>query len=314
MSVNSLRTHSKLGCVALATITPLQASAEAGAEPAGGWTWPVPVVILLLLAAALYLAGLVRMYSGSARASIRWRSVTCWWLGWASLVFALDSPIHEIGEQLFWVHMTQHEILMLVSAPLLVLARPLVPFLYVLSPRWRHAVAKFAQTPTFRRSWNLISAPVAAWLISALALWVWHAPWLFARAIESDWVHAAQHATFFLSAMLFWWPLVNGVPSMGYGGALLYVFTTAMHTSILGALLSFARTPWYLPYVRTAPLWNLSALDDQQVGGLIMWIPAGTVLLAAFLILLVKWMKYSQERWQYTRMAQLPSLRTGNVK
>jgi putative membrane protein len=101
---------------------------------------------------------------------------------------------------------------------------------------------------------------------------------------------------------------------MGYGGALVYIFTTAVHTSILGALLTFARTPWYAPYVNTAPLWNLTALEDQQLGGLIMWIPAGTLLLAAFLILLVKWMKQSQERWQYTRMAQLSGLPAGNVK
>jgi putative membrane protein len=210
--------------------------------------------------------------------------------------------------------MTQHEILMLVSAPLLVLARPLVPFLYALSPQWRQRVANLSRTKAYRRSWNFISAPVSAWLISALALWVWHAPWLFARAIENDWVHAAQHASFFLTALLFWWPLVNGAPSMGYGGALVYVFTTTMHTSILGALLTFARTPWYAPYVSTAPLWNLTALEDQQLGGLIMWIPAGTLLLAAFLILLVKWMKQSQERWQYTRMAQLSGLPVGNVK
>ena len=314
MPVNALRTQLKLGCLALAALTPLQARADTATERAAGWTWPLPVVILLLLAAALYVAGLIRMYRSNTRSSIRWRSVAYYALGWGSLVLALDSPIHEMGEQLFWVHMTQHEILMLVSAPLLVLARPLVPFLYALSPRWRQRVANLSRRKTFRRSWTFISAPVSAWLISALALWVWHAPWLFARAIENDWVHAAQHSTFFLTALLFWWPLVNGAPSMGYGGALVYVFTTAMHTSLLGALLTFARAPWYAPYVGTAPLWNLTALEDQQLGGLIMWIPAGTLLLAAFLILLVKWMKHSQERWQYTRMAQLSGLPGGNVK
>ena len=313
MSVNSLSMQLKLGCVATA-MAPLHAHAETATERAGGWTWPLPVVILLLLAAALYVAGLIRMYRSNARSSIRWRSVACYALGWGSLVLALDSPIHEMGEQLFWVHMTQHEILMLVSAPLLVLARPLVPFLYAFSAQRRQRVANLSRTKTFRRSWNFISAPVSAWLISALALWAWHAPWLFARAIENDWLHAAQHSTFFLTALLFWWPLVNGAPSMGYGGALVYVFTTAMHTSILGALLTFARAPWYAPYMGTAPLWNLTALEDQQLGGLIMWIPAGSLLLAAFLVLLVKWMKHSQERWQYTRMAQLSGSPVGNVK
>ena len=254
------------------------------------------------------------MYRTSARESIRWGCIACFALGWTSLLLALDSPLHEIGEQLFWVHMTQHEILMLISAPLLVLGRPLLPVLYALSPRWRQRLAEISHTRCFSATWHSISSPVPAWLISALALWAWHAPWLFTRALENDWVHAAQHASFLLSALLFWWPLVNGAPSMGYGGALVYVFTTALHTSILGALLTFARSAWYAPYMHTAPLWNLTALEDQQLGGLIMWIPAGVLLLGAFLILLVKWMRQSQERWQYTRMAQLSGSTVGNAK
>lgn len=314
MSVNSLRMTVKLGSLAIATATPVHALAESGGGRAGGWSWPPAVVIVLLLTAALYVAGIVRMHGTSGRLSIRWRLVAYFALGWTSLVLALDSPIHEIGEQLFWVHMTQHEMLMLISAPLLVLGRPLVPFLYALTPRWRQRAADIGRTRTFRAAWRSISAPISAWLISAVALWAWHAPSLFARAIENDSMHAAQHASFLLSALLFWWPLVNGAPRMGYGGAMVYVFTTAMHTSILGALLTFARTPWYAPYITTTPLWNLTPLEDQQLGGLIMWIPAGTLLLAAFLILLVKWMKQSQDRWQYTRMAQLSGLPVGNVK
>jgi putative membrane protein len=304
----------KLAYLALTATTPAYAWAHSEPGRESGWTWPPMVVMLMLLTVVLYVAGIVRMHRTTARLSIRWRSVAYFALGWISLLLALDSPIHEIGEQLFWVHMTQHEILMLVSAPLLVLSRPLVPFLYALSPSRRQLMADLGRTRLFRSAWRLISAPVSAWLISALGLWVWHAPWLFTLAIENDWIHAAQHATFFLTALLFWWPLVNGAPSMGYGGALIYVFTTAMHTSILGALLTFARAAWYPPYFKSAPLWNLTPLEDQQLGGLIMWIPAGTLLLAAFLILLVKWMKQSQDRWQYTRMAQLSGLPTGNVK
>ena len=268
----------------------------------------------MLLTLALYVAGIVRMYRTSARLSIRWRSVAYFALGWISLLLALDSPIHEIGEQLFWVHMTQHEILMLgfraLSGAQPAAGSLLVRVVAVTAP----TLADLGRTRLFRSAWRLISAPVSAWLISALGLWVWHAPWLFTLAIENDWIHAAQHATFFLTALLFWWPLVNGAPSMGYGGALIYVFTTAMHTSILGALLTFARAPWYAAYFKTAPLWNLTPLEDQQLGGLIMWIPAGTLLLAAFLILLVKWMKQSQDRWQYTRMAQLSGVPAESVK
>jgi putative membrane protein len=235
-------------------------------------------------------------------------------LGWLSLVIALDSPLHEIGEQLFWVHMTQHEILMLVSAPLLVLGRPLLPFLWALPRSWREHVANISRSRPFKTAWASVSSPMCAWLISAAALWIWHAPWLFNRTLHNDWIHAAQHTSFLVTALIFWWPIAGQKPAMSYGGALAYVFTTALHTSILGALLTFSPRPWYSSYLTTAPAWNLTALEDQQLGGLIMWIPAGTLLLIVSLVLLVKWMKESQTRLQYTRMAEFTRLTNGGVQ
>ena len=147
-----------------------------------------------------------------------------------------------------------------------------------------------------------------------MALWIWHFPLLFDQTLHSDWIHAAQHITFLGTALLFWWPLVNRTPALGYGGSLLYVFTTILHTSVLGGLLTFAPRPWYASYLTTAPWWHLTALEDQQLGGLIMWIPAGTLLLVVALVLLVKWIQESQTRWQYTRMAELSRFSGGGVE
>jgi putative membrane protein len=107
---------------------------------------------------------------------------------------------------------------------------------------------------------------------------------------------------------------VNRTPFLGYGGGLIYVFTTILHTTVLGALLTFAQRPWYSSYVLTAPAWHLTGLEDQQLGGLIMWIPAGTLLLIVGLVLLVKWIQESQNRWQYTRMAELMRASVGGAK
>jgi putative membrane protein len=292
----------------LLVATAMMFSASAQAQDARvslrDWTWPPIVVCCLLLSGALYGIGLAKMFSHGADPRMHIRSMICFAIGWFSLVLALDSPIHELGEQLFWVHMTQHEILMLVSAPLLVLSMPLIPFLWALPDSLRLKVAAAGKNRFVRSSWKLISGPFSAWLISALALWVWHAPALFDRTLHNEWIHAAQHSTFFLSGLLFWWPLVRQTV-LGYGEALIYVFTTAVHTSILGALLTFAPHAWYGSYVVTSPLWNLSALEDQQLGGLIMWIPAGTLLLIVSLVLLVRWLKVSDTRWKYTRMAEL---------
>ena len=288
------------------TCSPVFASEENESISISTWTWPLAIVVPLFVLLAVYLIGLIRMSSGKSRAGINKRSTLCFAVGWLSLLLALDSPIHELGERLFWVHMTQHEILVLISAPLLLLGRPMLVLMWAMPETWRTRVARLGKAQPVETIWAALSAPVAAWCIHAAALWIWHAPPFFDATLRSDAVHAAQHLSFFGSALLFWWPLAHRhAGRLGYGAAALYVFTTAVHTSVLGALLTFSARVWYPPYALTAPQWGLSALEDQQLGGLIMWIPAGTVLLLITLFLLAKWMKYSEHRWQFTRTASL---------
>ena len=102
-----------------------------------------------------------------------------------------------------------------------------------------------------------------------MALWAWHIPFLFQATLESTWVHAFQHASFLGSALLFWWAVLHGRSRpMGFGAAVLYMFTTALHSGLLGALLTFARSAWYPVYSGTTQPWGLSPLEDQQLGGL----------------------------------------------
>ncbi len=285
-------------------------SASAFAEPARAaarstaWTWSAYFTIPLFAIGLMYIVGWLRMQRRAAQ--VRWFPILCFAGGWLSLFLALDSPMHEISEQLFWVHMTQHEILMLISAPLLILSQPAAPLLFALPERWRVPVANVGKNKIVESTWLLISAPIAAWLLHAAALWVWHAPKLFDATLDSEWVHAAQHLSFLGTALLFWWTLFHKhAGRLGYGGAILYVFTTAVHTSVLGAMLTFAPHAWYAPYAQTSRLWGVTALQDQQIGGLIMWVPAGTLLTIAALVLLAKWMSHSDTRWEYTRAAAL---------
>ena len=301
----------QLAAGVILTLTQSLPGIETGSGLLTRWEWPPAIVVPLLLMAGLYGLGVIRMRRREIyRREFFW-PMLCFALGWSFMFVALDSPLHELGEQLFWVHMTQHEILMLISAPLLALGRPLIAFLWALPQSWREAAARFGRLRMFKQGWAFISAPLSAWLVSTLALWIWHVPWLFDQTLRSDWIHAAQHTTFLMTALIFWWPVVNRTPALGYGGGLVYIFTTILHTSVLGALLTFAPRPWYSSYVMTAPAWHLTALEDQQIGGLIMWIPAGMLLLIVALVLLVKWIQESQSRWQYTRMAELGRLTGG---
>jgi putative membrane protein len=203
---------------------------------------------------------------------------------------------------LFWVHMTQHELLMIIAAPLLVLARPLVYFLWALPAHWRERLGAFSKNRTFAATWRTLTGALFVWLLHAATIWGWHIPPLYRASVENEFVHGLQHTMFLGTALLFWWTLVHGrYGRMGYGIAVLYVFTTAVHTSVLGALMTFAQDVWYPIYEGRTAAWHLTALQDQQIGGLIMWIPAGTVFIVLGLALLAAWIGESEKRVAYTR-------------
>ncbi|MEO8628173.1 MAG: cytochrome c oxidase assembly protein [Betaproteobacteria bacterium] len=256
------------------------------------WSGEVWLWILLGASGSLYFAGVTRLWRESTRGAgiSRWQ-VSAFWLGWSSLVFALLSPLDLLGGALFSAHMVQHEVLMLLAAPLLILGRPLGPFIWALPTRWRRPAATFCSVTGLQATVRVLSIPLLAWIVHAAALWIWHVPALFQAALRSEAIHTAQHLSFFISALLFWWALLRArAGGLHYGTAVIYVFTTGVHSALLGALLTFAATAWYPAYRDTAPLWGLTPLEDQQIGGLIMWVPGGFVYLVAALALLGMWM------------------------
>jgi putative membrane protein len=270
-------------------------------EPRDLWfTWGLdPIVIAsLVLSGWLYFRGVQRMWreAGSGRGIRRWEAAA-FAAGWLALFVALVSPLHPLGEVLFSAHMTQHELLMLVAAPLIVLGRPVVAFLWSIRMDWSRRMGKWTKAHWFQRFWRSITMPLTAWAIHAVALWLWHVPFLFQATLRSDFVHTLQHVCFLGSALLFWWALIHGPQgALGYGAAALYVFTTSVHSGILGALITFAGTVIYPAYGESTASWGLSPLEDQQLGGLIMWVPAGVVYIVAGLALCAGWLRESDRR------------------
>jgi putative membrane protein len=263
-------------------------------------TWGVEPLVIASLAISgwLYFRGVRRLWrESSGGVGIRKWEAASYAGGWFALFIALVSPLHPLGSVLFSAHMTQHEVLMLVAAPLLVLGRPIIAFLWALPFGWRRRVGRVGKVGWVESTWRTITNPLAAWAIHAVALLSWHIPLLFQATLGSELVHTAQHLSFLLSALLFWWALIHGRRGlMGYGAAVLYMFTTSVYTGVLGALITFASTPWYPAYSDTTQSWGLSPLEDQQVGGLIMWVPAGLVYLFAGLALFAGWMRESERR------------------
>ena len=263
------------------------------------WSWE-PLIVWPLM--AFFLIYSIGAYRRGSLGKLRWRHVS-FVSGWLALSFALISPIHELGEQLFSAHMLQHEILILVSAPLISAAHPAATCLWALAPR--HRVNLGGWIHGLESIWLLIfiTRPLTAWLLEALALWVWHIPALYQATLTSDWVHAAQHLSFFVTAVLFWSALYGvGRSAMSYGAATVYVFGTAVHCGALGALLTFSTVLWYPIYANTTKLWGLTPLQDQQLGGVIMWIPSAVVFIIIGLVLFARWLAESDRRLQHSTL------------
>jgi putative membrane protein len=262
------------------------------------WAWEPGTIIPLVLSGWLYAQGIWRLWSAAGVGhGIKVFSAGCFAAGWISLTLALISPLHPWGQVLFWPHMAQHEILMLISAPLLVLGQPMAVFLKALPPAWARSLAAMGNSRGWLGVWQWITAPFVAWVIHGIALWVWHVPMLFEATLHSEFIHALQHLSFLFSALLFWWAVIHGQRrSLAYGMAVLYLFTTALHSGLLGAMLTFSTRPWYPTYAHTGPQWGLTPVEDQQLGGLIMWVPAGLVYVAVGLALFAAWLNESDRR------------------
>jgi cytochrome c oxidase assembly factor CtaG len=257
------------------------------------WSLEPAVLGGLALAAVLYALGLRRLVRRAGWTGRRRRALA-FLAGWLTLAVAMLSPLHALGGALLSAHMVQHELLMLVAAPLLVAARPLVPLLWAFPSSPRRALGRRTSRGAPRALWRALTLPSVAFVLHAVAIWGWHVPALYDATLESEALHAAQHLSFLATALLFWWSLTHGpAAERRWGPAILYVTATMAHTSGLGVLLTLASRPLYPAYVgRTAP-WGLTALEDQQLAGLVMWIPAGVGYLVAALVFTWRWIESS---------------------
>jgi putative membrane protein len=273
--------------------------AEAGSFARVPWSWEPSIVLPLVVLLGVYTAGVIRRGNICI---LRWRHAS-FYSSWLTLAFALVSPIHELGEQLFSAHMLQHEILILLSAPLMSASHPGATFLWAFAPRHRVNLGGWVHRIERSTLVAFLTRPLVAWLLEAAALWIWHIPSLYQATLTSDWIHAAQHLSFFVTAVLFWSALYGvGRSSMNYGAATFYVFGTAAHCSALGALLTFSTVVWYPAYGQNSQAWGLTALQDQELGGVIMWVPSGLVFVVIGLAVFAKWLRESDDRLPHTTL------------
>lgn len=270
------------------------------------WNWRPEVIISLLLAALLYLRGWWQLRQRTRPRprkpgqpwplSARWRPVS-YLVGLFLIGLALLSPIEVLSGQLFFMHMIQHLLLIMLAPPLLLIANPLAVILWGLPDGARTRVGAgvsglLHRQSGFRRFLHSLAAPGVLWLIWVITLIGWHDPNMYNWALRNEFAHDLEHLSFFLVSLASWWRITAAGPrvgkQLGLSGRAVLVLSIIPPTMLTGVVLSFATSPIYTYYLDVPRLWNISVMMDQQIGGVLMWIPGSMMYLIAGLILIAQ--------------------------
>lgn len=244
-------------------------------------SWNLPAGLSLLVAAAVYQRGFSTESVGRR-----------FFLGGLTvLAVAIVTPLDAVAGSLASAHMLQHMLIVLVAAPLLALARPLPVLIRAIPLRVQRGLwRRFREVGIVRGRVGRMVPPAAVWLGYVGTLWLWHAAAPYQAAVGNDWIHGLEHGSFLAVGFGFWHVALGlGRHPLGEGTRVLFLFTAAMQGVLLAALLTFGSTPWYPAYAGTTGAFGLDPLTDQQLAGLLLWIPSGLVYTGVSLVVLARW-------------------------
>lgn len=287
-------------------ITSAVAGPAHGSIPPGlpwwqAWSFDPSLIIPVALVGWFYLRGL-RRWEDRSRQHPWWRT-TLFYGGLTMYLLAMESPIDRLGEHHFSMHMIQHEMVMMYAVPMILLGAPTTPLLRGL-PGWlRHGVVRplAGRAPT-RMAYRAITHPATTIVLLTAVVWAWHlVPGWWEASLLDQKIHDLQHVSFTTVAMLFWWnvidprPLHSRIPHLA---RILYIFGGSLPKHVLAAMLTFAPHPFYPTYEQARRVIPIDPSTDQQLAGLIMWVPSEMVTLIAMAIVFFMWLRISERRQQ----------------
>ncbi|MGK7311502.1 MAG: cytochrome c oxidase assembly protein [Candidatus Longimicrobiales bacterium M2_2A_002] len=260
------------------------------------WTFEPTIFFGVLIAGWLYARGWrrLRQRGQGGKYLKRWRA-WCYYGGLLTVVIALMSPIATFDSVFFFMHMTEHVLLIMIAAPLIWLGAPMVPTLWGFNAPARKRIGKiFHESHPVNRFFTFLTRPGVALAIYVLVLFGWHFPPLYDAAQGSTVVHELEHFMFIAAALIFWWPVIH--PSgtkrrLSYGAGILFIFPAKIAGFVLGAALTLSSEPFYQTFLDSPSIWGLSPLGDQQLGGLIMWVAGGLLYIIPLLALVIMMMR-----------------------
>ncbi len=278
----------------------LGAAAPALAAPATAlrslqWSAEPAVLVPIVLSTLWYLAGFARLARLHTTVPLyRPKQALCFLAGELTLVLALLSPLDDLADQLFSAHMLQHMLLLMAAPPLLVWGRPAMAFLWAFGPAGRKRLGKAWQALGLTHGINGLMHPLLVWVLFCGVFIVWHFPDPYQWALHDETVHTVEHISFVATALMFWTIVIepSGRRRLDYGATLLFILTAAVLSSLPGAIITLAAMPLYPDYAAGTQRWGLSLVQDQQLAGLLMWIPGGMVYLVAAGAVILKWLEF----------------------
>ena len=279
-----------------------------------GWSLQPSVILGILAFSAVYVYAvgpLRRRYGwGDAPSDAQ---VATFFAGVAVMALALLSPLDTIGDEyLYSAHMVQHMLLTMVVPPLLLLGTPGWLLGVVLRPVLRY--------PAVQRFTHSLFFPLSALVLFNVDFWIWHAPPLYDLTLRNQTLHAFEHLTFMATATVNWLPvfspLPDKLPRLPRLQQVLYLFLNCQPMVVLGALLTFASQPLYSPYLAAPRIFGLSTATDQQLGGLVMWIPGNFVYILVMSVIFIMWLEQQgaeqdrrdREAWEAEEATASPDL------
>jgi cytochrome c oxidase assembly factor CtaG len=270
-----------------------------GASPAesvvsavlSSWTADPWILGGLILTGWIYLVGWQRL---NRRVPGRYGSgqAACFFSGLLLLALAVSSPLDAFGTLSLSVHMTQHLLLMMIVPPLVWLGAPALPLMHGLPTSLvRHGLGPFVASPLVQRCAAFLGRPLVCWLAFLLSTWIWHVPFLYELALRSPFWHSAEHVTFLITGLMFWWPVVQPWPARPLSSpwiVVVYLISADLLNTVFSALFTFADHVIYPSYALAPQLLSGTALDDQSRAGVIMWVPGSLIFLAPLGVLVVR--------------------------
>lgn len=272
------------------------------------WSFSGSQFIIVVFLGIAYLVGMLRLQIRSGWQAIPIRKMIYGIGGFAVLFFAVAGPPEAFSDEMFFAHMTQHILIAMVAAVLMLAASPMAAYLWAMPETVRVGLGpSLAERGWIRRVNAFLTNPRFALPAFILTLWGWHVPEAYALAIRNDYAHLGMHLSMFSTAILFWWPIIGPPPvrsPLSDPQRIIYLILVVTPTAVLAAIITLSNSIIYIPYLDTPHHFSLTPYEDQRIGGLLMWIPGNIVYLATLTTLFLRWFSREDRQSRRYRLTQ----------